>query len=343
MANNNTISSYVDKDGEWRTRKITLMGVVKSFVSQLRPGQDLTRVSLPAGMQQHRVHLCVTQSNCNFALPAVLLYPFSMLEVFGYRETTFFEQILNMNKEEDPLERMLCVIKWLLATIQQETFHKVRTTQLVAPPLSRSLRKHTNHVFVTQKPYNPVLGETHEVWTELKDWGRVDYLSEQVSHHPPISAFVVSNNHDEHQTSLTCNLSFGVKFGGNYASIVTEGTTLIKCEKYNEVYELPRRTPDMVVKNVVFGTKKIFWSGELTIMCPSTRYSATLTFKESGNENVVNGTVSVLDSNDTDELLFTIHGKASGVINITNVKTSEKKQLIDCQSKRPYIYVSIYS
>ena len=27
-------------EGEWKTRKISLMGVVRSFVSQLRPVQD---------------------------------------------------------------------------------------------------------------------------------------------------------------------------------------------------------------------------------------------------------------------------------------------------------------
>ena len=97
-----------------------------------RPGQDLTRVSLPA----------------------VLLYPYSLLEVIGYRELTFFEVLLQLNKEEDPLQRTLIVIKWLLCTIQQETFHK--------------------------KPYNPLLGETHECHIESSDYGRSDFISEQV-------------------------------------------------------------------------------------------------------------------------------------------------------------------
>jgi hypothetical protein len=41
--------SNVDITGtEWETRKISLFGVAKSFVSQLSVGQDLTKVSLPA-------------------------------------------------------------------------------------------------------------------------------------------------------------------------------------------------------------------------------------------------------------------------------------------------------
>src|SRR4051794_36465753 len=94
--------SLADQDGEWRTRKINLLGVVRSFVSQLRPGQDLTRVSLPA----------------------ILLYPFSMLEVFGCRELAAFDMLLQMNKQESAYERMQTVVKATLATIQQETFHK---------------------------------------------------------------------------------------------------------------------------------------------------------------------------------------------------------------------------
>lgn len=36
-----------DVTSEWRLRPINLFSVLKSFVYQLRPGQDLTRVSLP--------------------------------------------------------------------------------------------------------------------------------------------------------------------------------------------------------------------------------------------------------------------------------------------------------
>jgi hypothetical protein len=124
--------SLVDQDGEWKFRKITLMGVVRSFVSQLRPGQDLTRVSLPA----------------------VLLHPYSMLEVIGYRELTYFELLLDLNKEPDPMQRMILVLRWILSTIQQETFHK--------------------------KPYNPVLSETHECYISSEQYGKTEFIAEQV-------------------------------------------------------------------------------------------------------------------------------------------------------------------
>ena len=54
--------SYAAQDGEWKYRKISIMGAVKSFISQLSLGQELTKVSLPAEF----------------------LYPYSMLEIIGY-------------------------------------------------------------------------------------------------------------------------------------------------------------------------------------------------------------------------------------------------------------------
>jgi hypothetical protein len=85
-----------DTDSEWRTRKISIMGVVRSFVSQLKPGQDLTRVSIPVA----------------------LLFPFSMLEVVAMRETGYFEGLFPANYISDPKDRILTIAKWYLSTIQ---------------------------------------------------------------------------------------------------------------------------------------------------------------------------------------------------------------------------------
>jgi hypothetical protein len=280
----NEAFSYVDADGEWKTRKITLMGVVRSFVSQLKPGQDLTRVSLPA----------------------VLLHPYSMLEIFGFRELSAFEVLLPLNKESEPLERFLCVMRWFFATIQNETFHK--------------------------KPYNPILGEQHECWSETKEFGRTEFITEQVSHHPPIAGIYVHNA----QEGITnqANVSFGVKFGGNYVSIVTEGSAVITCSKFKEQYEIAKRTPDMVVKNVIFGTKRIYWSGDVTISCPKTRYSASFSFKENGNDNVVNGQITYFNDEHEEETIFVVKGKCGGEIWLHPSRSNEKRMLIDIGGKK---------
>jgi hypothetical protein len=42
---NEVLESLCGKNGEWETRKISIMGVVKRFISQLSYGQELTRCS----------------------------------------------------------------------------------------------------------------------------------------------------------------------------------------------------------------------------------------------------------------------------------------------------------
>jgi len=255
--------SYIEQQGEWRTRKITLFGVVRSFISEVKVGQDMTRVSLPA----------------------TLLYPFSMLEVFSARELGVFHLLFKLNTEEDPFQRMLQVVRWSLGFIQKESWHK--------------------------KPYNPVLGEVLETHNETQS-GRSDFIGEQVSHHPPVSAFILKN--EVEQISLECNISFGVKFGSNLVTIVTEGNGFINVDKRNEQYELVRKTPGMVIKNVIWGTRKMFWAGDVCITCAKTGLTVNLNFKESGSDNVVTGTVSSTDAEGNEIEMCSIKGNCGGEV-----------------------------
>ena len=48
-----------------------------------------------------------------------------------------------------------------------------------------------------KKPYNPILGETFRCyWKHPKSNSRTFYIAEQISHHPPVSAFYVTNRQD---------------------------------------------------------------------------------------------------------------------------------------------------
>ena len=58
------------------------------------------------------------------------------------------------------------------------------------------------------KPFNPILGETYEY---LDKEGRYKYFSEQVSHHPPISACHASSPHYEFYMNTAMKSSFGMK------------------------------------------------------------------------------------------------------------------------------------
>lgn len=203
------------------------------------------------------------------SLPAELCHPYTMLEVMSYRETTLFKLLFGINEISDPLERFLLVLKWHLSMVRQEMFEK--------------------------KPFNPVLGETHISFVDNDGKnGSVEFVSEQVSHHPPISAFSVRN--EVHNLSVCSNISFQVKFGGNSATIATSGGASLVLGKFDgELYEMSRCIPDMLVRNVVWGTKYIIWAGDLVVSCKQTGFQASLTFSEArGQVNRVEG--SIIDS-----------------------------------------------
>jgi hypothetical protein len=87
---------------EWRTRKVRTFDVVSGVLSQIKPGVDFSRISMPAS----------------------LLLPYSMLEVLALRELSFFEVLLPALGENDPLGRMLLVCQWYLAGLQPEDIQR---------------------------------------------------------------------------------------------------------------------------------------------------------------------------------------------------------------------------
>lgn len=269
--------SYVDKDGEWKNRKINLFKVVKGFISQLKLGQDLTKVSLPA-------EVCT---------------PYGLLEVMGSREISKFHLLFDLNKEQTELGRFLSALRFFLATVPQEKFEK--------------------------KPWNPVLGENHITWVDHDIDDRTIFVGEQVSHHPPMSAFNISNIRQE----ITCdaNICFTVNFGGNQVTVATSGALSIHAKKVNETYELTKYLPEMVIKNVVWGKKYIIWVGEVIMNCPQTGYKATLRFKEKDNQNVVNGEIT--KSNKPNETIIHINGVCGQKIFTRTPLSKENNLLID--------------
>ncbi|XP_035799741.2 oxysterol-binding protein-related protein 7-like isoform X1 [Amphiprion ocellaris] len=80
------------------------------------------------------------------------------------------------------------------------------------------------------KPFNPVLGETYESYREDRGF---QYISEQVSHHPPISAcHAESENFTFWQDQRWKN-----KFWGKSVEIISSGQVNVSLPKYGDHYE----------------------------------------------------------------------------------------------------------
>ncbi|XP_037091601.1 oxysterol-binding protein-related protein 9-like [Pollicipes pollicipes] len=142
--------------------------VVSHLLSQLRIGMDLTRVVLPTFILERR----------------------SLLEMYAdfFAHPDLFTSIPDC---PTPRDRLVQVLKWYLSA-----FHAGRKSE------------------VAKKPYNPIIGETFRCVFDIPGqpasetdslvpdgpvpWGsehQVCFVAEQVSHHPPVSAFYAAEHY----------------------------------------------------------------------------------------------------------------------------------------------------
>jgi len=274
-----------------------------SYVDQT--GEWETRkISILGALASFINQLSIGEDLTKISIPSVLLCPYSALELAGLRALIFVDMLVRASREEDPLKRFLGVLKFVIAYTQKEKTGK--------------------------KPYNPILAETHLSWvdhtgTDVK--GITKFLAEQVSHHPPATSYITENAEEGLRVRTTS--VFSTHFYGNSVSAIPSGRTLIDFLKLDEQYELPKPMPDLSVKNVVIGTRRHSWEGELSLICQKTGYKAVLNFFEDGwwCINSVTGYIVKLDN--PDKRLFTFQGVLGETITLTNTQTSTPEVLVD--------------
>uniref|UniRef100_A0A8B9HDC8 Oxysterol-binding protein n=1 Tax=Astyanax mexicanus TaxID=7994 RepID=A0A8B9HDC8_ASTMX len=106
------------------------------------------------------------------------------------------------------------------------------------------------------KPFNPILGETYECIREDKGFC---FFSEQVSHHPPVSAC-----HCESKNfTFWQDIRWKNKFWGKSMEILPIGTVNVMFPSYGDHYEWNKVTT--CVHNILSGRRWIEHYGEVTI------------------------------------------------------------------------------
>ncbi|XP_007570014.1 oxysterol-binding protein-related protein 3 isoform X1 [Poecilia formosa] len=106
------------------------------------------------------------------------------------------------------------------------------------------------------KPFNPVLGETYEC--DRPDKG-FRFVSEQVSHHPPISACHAESKNFVFWQDVRCKN----KFWGKSMEIVPVGTTHVMLPRFGDHYEWNKVTS--CIHNILSGQRWIEHYGEVSI------------------------------------------------------------------------------
>ncbi|KAI8386860.1 hypothetical protein BD560DRAFT_321387 [Blakeslea trispora] len=228
---------------------------------------------LTKGMDLHRV-----------ALPTFVLEPRSMLE----RITDFMahpELILPIPHIDDDTQRFISVVKWFLAG-----WH-------IKPK-------------GVKKPYNPVLGEFFRCKYQYEDGTEAFYIAEQVSHHPPASAYFYTC--PQHKVVITGDLRPKSRFYGNSVGSLMHGQiNFILPGRHNERYEV--KMPNMYARGVLFGTMTLelgdassgFFSGQC------------------------NSVVGKIKRESTQEILYEISGQWSGELLIKKYKKEKSEVLVD--------------
>ncbi|GFP55958.1 hypothetical protein ACSS6W_006156 [Trichoderma asperelloides] len=194
--------------------------------------------------------------------------------------------------ESDPAKRAMLVLKWFLSTLKHQ--YASRSEQFGNE----------------KKPLNPFLGELF-----LGSWndeaGKTTLISEQVSHHPPATAYCIRNE------------KTGVQLEGYNAQKASFKSTIIVKQIGHAVLTIPVGSgdskelerylitlPSLHIEGLIFGAPFVELDGSTTITS-SSGYSAKIDYSGkgwlSGKKNTVIATVFPTDNEK--EVLYNVTGQ----------------------------------
>ncbi|KAF8974084.1 hypothetical protein BGZ46_009792 [Entomortierella lignicola] len=124
-----------------------------------------------------------------------------------------------------------------------------------------------------RKPFNPLHGETFEYVSSEKGF---KFISEKVSHYPPVMACYAESIHD---WSISMDSRAKTKFWGKSMELMPNCTIHVNFHKSGDHYTIHK--PSTWMRNLMAGTKYLEHTGELKIVNHTTRETCVLTFKES--------------------------------------------------------------
>ncbi|KAL1022912.1 hypothetical protein UPYG_G00034110 [Umbra pygmaea] len=214
------------------------------------------RTGLPAPMFSRNdfsiwsiLRKCIGMELSKITMPVIFNEPLSFLQrLTEYMEHTYL--IHQANASADSIERMKCVAAFAVSAVASQWER-------------------------TGKPFNPLLGETYELVRE--DLG-FRLISEQVSHHPPVSAFHAEglNNDFVFHGSIYPKL----KFWGKSVEAEPKGIITLELPKYNEAYTWTN--PTCCVHNIIVGQLWIEQYGNVEVINHKTGERCCLNFKPCG-------------------------------------------------------------
>jgi hypothetical protein len=248
-------------------------------------------------------------------LPTFILEPKSFLE----KLTDFFthpDVMLSSVECQSPVERLVAITRWYLSGFY------IRPKGV-------------------KKPYNPILGEIFRCQWDHGN-SKSFYVSEQVSHHPPVSAFYASNR----AVGLAINgfVNFRSKFMGNSSAAIMDGeATLHFLRLPGESYTIT--FPTAYARGILWGTLLMEMGGTVYITCDKTGLQSEIEFKTKpyfgGGYNYVAGKIK--ETSGKKKTLYTISGKWDDQIFIKPHDSKKEDVLWDPKNAPPKVTMDIRS
>ncbi|KAL7420715.1 Oxysterol-binding protein 4 [Cryptotrichosporon argae] len=194
--------------------------------------------------------------------PPFILSPVSLTEFPAYwcEHPQLFAAISQGATEQDRAER---VLKWFLATLKGQ--YTTRNEKMGSE----------------KKPLNPVLGEVfYGVWPDKDGRGETNLIVEQVSHHPPITAYFIENK--AAGVALQGHSGQKTNFTGTAINVKQSGHALLRVKPKaggEETYLIT--LPKLRIEGIVWGSPYIELV-ESSAIQSSTGYTSVIDYKGKG-------------------------------------------------------------
>lgn len=225
--------------------------------------------------------------------PSFILSPVSLVEFPAYWGE-HPDQFAQISKGKNEVERMALVLKWFVSTLKG---------QFTARNTSMGSEK---------KPLNPILGETFlGQWPEKNGRGDTILTAEQVSHHPPVTAYNIQNK--KAGVTLEGHNAQKTSFSGRTISVKQVGHAMLRVKlpdsDQEELYLIT--LPHLVIEGLWYGSPYVELTGQSYIQS-SSGILTTLTYAGkgyfSGKAHSYKATIGAGGNT-----LHTIEGEWSGV------------------------------
>lgn len=233
-----------------------------------------------------------------FILSSVSLTEYS--KFWGENTSDFVAPAL----ESDPEQRFLKVLKWFLATLKEQ--YCSRNEKLGSE----------------KKPLNPFLGEVFTGYWDDEKAGKTILVSEQVSHHPPVTAYALWN--EKNKVELQGYNGIKASLSTSAISVRQYGHAILTLNGIEGGEKYLITLPALHIEGILFGSPYVELEGKSYIQS-STGYKATIEFSGkgyfSGKKNSFKAKIT--QDNQPKDVIYTVSGQWSGTSKIKDLKGKE--------------------